>query len=100
VSWAGSTRRQRLPANWATPGGLRDQVFAAPDGRVCKLRYEGCTRYATEVDHRRRGDDHSFSNLQAACEHCHKIKSGREGAAARPRQTRRVEEHPARKSMK
>lgn len=97
--WVGSTRRQRLPADWSTPGGCCDQVLGAPDGRVCKLRYDGCAGYATQVDHIKAGDDHSRGNLQSVCEHCHRIKSGREGAAARPRQTRRVEQHPVRRSM-
>lgn len=99
--WSGSTRRRRLPADWATPGGIRDQVLGAPGGRVCKLRLDdGCTRYATEVDHIVAGDDHSMSNLQSACEHCHRIKSSREGnAVPRVRERRPAEVHPAYRSM-
>src|ERR1700755_230325 len=97
--WAGSTRRHRLPANWSTPGGLRDQVLKAPGGRVCKLRYEDCTRSATEANHKIPGDDQSMDTLQSACSHCHRIKSSREGAAAKPRERRAPETHPAYKRM-
>jgi 5-methylcytosine-specific restriction protein A len=93
--WAGSTRRARLPANWSTPGGLRDQVFGQPDGRACRLRYEGCTAYATEVDHIERGDDHRLGNLQPACKACHRIKSAREGAAGQVTLRRPPETHPS-----
>lgn len=94
--WAGSTRRQRLPADWAKPGGPRDRVLSAPGGRVCALRFRDiCVGYATEVDHKKRGDDHSDANLQPACQPCHAHKSAQEGAAARPQEKRPPEVHPA-----
>jgi 5-methylcytosine-specific restriction endonuclease McrA len=94
--WEGSTRRQRLPADWFTPGGRRDRVFARPDGRVCALQYRDiCTGFATQVDHIILGDDHSDANLQPACQSCHRHKSALEGAAAKPRERRPPEEHPA-----
>jgi 5-methylcytosine-specific restriction endonuclease McrA len=89
--WARSTRRARLPANWAA---LRVETFEQK-GRVCLLRYAGCTGYATEVDHIVAGDDHSAGNRQPVCEHCHRIKTSREGLAARPPLRRPPEAHPA-----
>ena len=78
--WAGSDRRSRLPRNWAA---IRKRVLDR-DGHRCQLRLPGCTVVATEVDHRVAGiDDHRESSLQSACNHCHKIKSASEGAAAR-----------------
>ncbi len=65
---------------------------------MCKLRLsDDCMRYANEVDHIEPGDDHSLANLQSACSTCHQIKSSREGAAAKPRERRPPEVHPARK---
>lgn len=94
--WAGSTRRERLPPDWNAPAGPRARVFARPDGRVCALRFDGiCVGYATEVDHKLRGDDHRDCNLQPACGPCHRHKSALEGAAARPRARRPPEKHPA-----
>ncbi len=82
-----------MPANWSTPGGLRDQVFAR-DGRVCALRFDCCTVVATDVDHRKRGDDHRIENLQPACTPCHRRKSAQEGRAARRGRFRPPEIHP------
>ena len=94
--WAGSTRRGRLPADWFSRGGPRDRVLSRPDGRVCALRYPDiCTGFATQVDHIIAGDDHSDGNLQPACQKCHAHKSALEGAAAKPRERRPPEEHPA-----
>jgi 5-methylcytosine-specific restriction protein A len=95
--WADSTRRARLPANW--PDLVR-QVKARDRG-ICYL----CERDGADtVDHIVPGDDHSLTNLAAVHDrnppHCHRTKSGREGAAARKarggyRPTRRAaEQHP------
>lgn len=93
--WQGSTRRGRLPANWSTPGGIRDQAFARY-GRRCALNYPGiCTKFATQVDHKIAGDDHRIENLQPVCRPCHARKSAREGAAAVPRMARPKPVHPA-----
>lgn len=96
-NWAGSTRRQRLPAGWNTT--IRTAVFAR-DGDVCHV----CGRPgADEVDHLDAGDDHSLDNLapihgRRTRLRCHSAKSGSEGgraAAARRPSTRRPEEpHP------
>lgn len=94
--WEGSTRSQRLPADWDKPGGPRDRTLSAPGGRICKLAYEDiCIGYATQADHIKAGDDHSDGNRQSVCEPCHRRKSGREGRAARPSEKRPPDVHPA-----
>jgi 5-methylcytosine-specific restriction enzyme A len=91
--WAGSTRRERLPANWESQ--IRPAVLAR-DGYRCQIRYSDvCVGAATDADHIERGDDHRMENLQAACGPCHQRKSSQEGAAARPRLHRPPEQHPA-----
>lgn len=94
MPWASSTRRQRLPANWATE--IVPAVMTR-DGHRCRIRWdEGCEIEATEVDHKQRGDDHRMVNLQAACSWCHGKKSSAEGHAARKYLStrRRPERHP------
>jgi 5-methylcytosine-specific restriction endonuclease McrA len=91
VSWATSDRRSHLPKDWPR---IRQRVLKR-DGRVCRIAFPGCAGAATEVDHVVRGDDHSEGNLQAACSPCHRTKSSREGAAAKPRINRPAETHPA-----
>lgn len=94
--WAGSTRRDRLPANWRQ---LREQVKARAAGQ-CEHTTNGtrCTAAGNQCDHIVRGDDHSLSNLQWLCEPHHREKSSSEGgrAARRPRRStrREPEAHP------
>ncbi|WP_202944445.1 HNH endonuclease signature motif containing protein [Salinispora tropica] len=61
--------------------------------------FRRCGKPATDVDHIRRGDDHTLKNLRPACTECHNRKSGQEGAAARYRHRARAtlppEPHPA-----
>jgi 5-methylcytosine-specific restriction protein A len=90
-AWTGSTRRQRLPADWPE----RRLVVLERDGWQCKLRYRVCVGAATDADHIKRGDDHSLENLQAACQPCHRLKSSQEGHEARLRLRRPPEPHPA-----
>lgn len=90
--WEFSDRAARLPANWRTE--IRPRVLAR-DNHQCRLRLQGCTLVATEVDHIERGDLHIDENLQAACSHCHGLKTSAEGNAARPRLNRPPEQHPA-----
>jgi len=62
------------------------------DDHQCQLRYAGCTGVATQGDHRihlaslgiTRNDPAALDpdNVQAACAHCHNVKSRREQAAA------------------
>lgn len=95
MGWESSRRRQSLPANWRE---IRAGVLRDADG-VCEIRLRGvCLGNATEVDHIHAGNDHSRSNLQAACKRCHSKKSSAEGNA-RQRELRalrfRLEErHP------
>lgn len=98
--WTDSNRRGRLPANWPA---IREKVLER-DGRRCTWRYTDgsrCKEPATDVDHRRRGDNHSMANLRSLCGWHHDKKSAREGAyeAAKQRaeiatRFRRTEAHP------
>ncbi|AGK87480.1 HNH endonuclease [Mycobacterium phage HINdeR] len=75
MTWNTSDRSSRLPADW---DHRRSQVLRR-DGYQCQLRLPGCLSEATEADHIQPGDNHSRSNLQAACGRCHAKKSSREG---------------------
>jgi 5-methylcytosine-specific restriction protein A len=87
--WSASTRRARLPKDWAK----RRRIVLQRDP-TCQLRYTGCTGRSTEVDHIEPGDDHRLTNLQGACHPCHARKSALEGAAAKPSRRRAPEPHP------
>lgn len=76
-AWATSTRRSRLPKDWAK---IRRRVLAR-DGHRCQ--WSGCMAEAAEVDHVVRGDDHSLANLQALCRPHHQEKTQSESAQAR-----------------
>lgn len=98
--WQNSRRRQELPPNW---DALRKRILGRDD-HSCQWDLGGgqkCGREAREVDHIRRGSDHSESNLRALCHWHHLRKSGGEGAQATAAQRRvnaqkfrRTEEHP------
>ena len=100
MTWLTSRRRQGLPSDWSTVvvPGILDR-----DDHLCKLRFAGCMRVATEVDHKVRGDDHRPSNLQAVCKFCHAKKSSREGnevqARRRALRKRPLERHPGDKTL-
>lgn len=81
MAWQGSTRRQRLPADW----GPRRRHVLERDGHRCCVVVHGarCTAPADEVDHIVRGDDHSYANLASICSDHHKQKTAREAAEAR-----------------
>lgn len=87
--WDSSRRRLELPANWSR---LRRQVLREAEGR-CEIRLAGCVGEASDVDHIRRGDDHSRANLRAACRRCHALKSSAEGNA-RSAELRRLRSRP------
>ena len=92
VAWAGSTRRERLPANWPE---LRRLARERNPRRICHLCGEPGGDF---LDHKIPGDDHRLENLDWAHDrappHCHRSKSGREGRAARKSVHRPVEPHP------
>lgn len=90
MAWETSDRRERLPVDWEQ---IRREVLEADDW-TCQLRYYCCIGTATDVDHKKRGDDHRRENVQAACAPCHQVKSSREGAAARGSARRPPQRHP------
>lgn len=98
MSWADSRRRSELPPNW-------DEEYRQPvlkrDRWRCQIELPGCKRAATDVDHKKRGNDHSLSNLQAACGWCHDKKSSGEGVSRRQEikalRKRPEERHPGRR---
>jgi len=98
--WEGSTRRDRLPANWPA---LRAEALRRNPRKVC--HWCGLPG-GDELDHKVPGDDHRQDNLDwihghrsvaagVSVRNCHGEKSGAEGAAARPREKRPPEIHPA-----
>lgn len=89
MGWDSSGRRRELPPNWFR---LRKQVLRECGGR-CEMGIDGCLGTATEVDHIRRGDDHSRGNLRGVCRRCHALKSSAEGNA-RSAQLRRLRSRP------
>lgn len=94
MSWNSSSRSSRLPVDWLA---IRKAVLIEADW-ICQIGYSVCTTAATDVDHTRRGDDHSRSNLRAACAACHLRKSSHEGNARRRElkalRSRPQERHP------
>ncbi|AEJ93393.1 HNH endonuclease [Mycobacterium phage Jeffabunny] len=95
MTWAGSRRRDELPPDWELK--YRLPVLSAANW-LCEVNGPGCVRAATDVDHKKRGNDHSRSNLQAICRVCHGRKSAAEGVARRrelkARRKRPPQRHP------
>jgi 5-methylcytosine-specific restriction protein A len=93
--WQGSNRRQRLPADWNQRRAAtlrRDPICRCPGCARCTTH--GCSRPSTDADHRIAGDNHD--DLIGKCSECHRLKSSREGHAARSRfpVKRPPERHP------
>lgn len=98
--WQNSTRRDRLPPDWPQ---IRKRALRR-DKYLCQWRIapgELCEAYATDVDHKDRGDDHRLENLQSLCGPHHQAKSSSEGGEARAKKRReidqrfrRTEDHP------
>lgn len=76
MPWTSSTRRARLPKNWSA----LVHIVKVRD-RHCQ--HPGCSGPPDEVDHIKRGDDHTLTNLQALCRDHHKQKTSRESQQAR-----------------
>lgn len=95
--WAGSDRRERLPANWAE---LREAVMRRAGGRCEAIKSSGqrCPNGGRDCDHIQAGDDHSLSNLQWLCIWHHRAKSSAEGndaqAVVRAKLRRPGRRHP------
>lgn len=77
-AWEGSTRRQRLPADWEK----RRRVTLDAYGRRCYICSNGD---CNEVDHVDGTDDHTYANLRPICPPCHKRKTQGEATAGRAR---------------
>lgn len=94
--WSGSTRRERLPADW---NSRRAYIFERDGYRCRALLPDGrrCPADATDVDHILENDDDSYSNLQSLCRRHHQTKTsshaGRRSAQARKERIR----HPRRR---
>lgn len=92
MAWQDSTRASRLPTDWRA---RRARVMAL-HGTVCHV----CGMPgADQVDHVQAGDDHSMGNLRPIHDDpCHRLKSAREGVAARAelqgQRARPAEIHP------
>lgn len=96
AGWASSNRRQELPPDWPT----RRTRALHRDNYQCQWRMHVggiCGIPATDVDHKRRGNDHRLANLQSLCRTHHARKTayeGREAHAPKPSRLRPREKHP------
>lgn len=97
MAWDTSTRRSRLPKDWAK----RVRAVRRRDRDTCYVCGGAeCGNQRIEVDHVKRGDDHSLANLACiGADPCHKRKTAAEAAEARalnpsPSRRRPPEEHP------
>jgi hypothetical protein len=99
-AWQGSNRRERLPDNWDE---LRALAHERNPQHVCHWCGDPG---GTDLDHKRRGDDHRIENLDwihnrtdylegRSKRNCHGQKTGAEGARARVPLNRPTDVHPA-----
>jgi 5-methylcytosine-specific restriction protein A len=100
-SWAGRTTGQGSTNQWRKTRLLVLQR----DRHQCQLRYDGCTGYATEVDHIDgiattgipRPQALNPERLRAVCHPCHTNRTQQQAATARrnrPNWRRQPEHHP------
>ena len=85
-----SQRHDTLPRNWAA---VRRQVLTR-DKHRCTLNGPHCTSTATHVDHIGPPDNHTPTNLRAACQPCHMRRTQTQSITARPNRKRPTETHP------
>lgn len=77
-----SRRRSELPSDWPK---IRRRILIRDRHQCQWVRADLnriCGQWANEVDHEKRGDDHSDSNLRALCRYHHQKKTSHEGADA------------------
>lgn len=80
MSWSTSTRRARLPSDWAK---RRAKVKHRAKGQCQATTHEPeCDGMGNECDHIKPGDDHRLSNLQWLSGPCHAAKTQREAQKA------------------
>lgn len=84
-AWVRTTpRRQPGGSGWQW-SRIRLSVLTR-DGHRCRLRLDGCTGHAEQVDHLlnvARGGSDDASNLVSACKSCHRTKTAAEAKAGR-----------------
>ena len=89
MTWSSSNRRSQLPPDWERE--IRPRILKRD--RLCRWKEHGdfpCRNRAIEVDHIRRGNDHSDSNLRGLCGYHHQLKSSMEGAEALAKKRERI----------
>ncbi|WP_148046098.1 HNH endonuclease [Nocardioides marmoriginsengisoli] len=91
MSWANSTRHDRLPDNWDE---LRAECERLAKGRCqAKVHVPECNGIGTDCDHIEQGDDHSQENLQWLSRPCHDRKTRLDNGAGK-KLTLPREKHP------
>lgn len=81
MTWATSTRRARLPRDWAKRVAT---VKRRARGQCQAETHEPeCDGIGAQCDHMMPGDNHSLRNLQWLSEPCHRAKTQRESQSAR-----------------
>ncbi|MFT3871556.1 MAG: hypothetical protein QM714_02750 [Nocardioides sp.] len=93
MAWETSTRRSRLPKDWAK---RVTRVKRRARGRCeAKVHEPECDGYGRECDHIDSPDDHSPANLQWLSTPCHRAKTLAEAKRARGgKALRPAERHP------
>ena len=81
--WGTSTRRQRLPPDWATRRAKVKQRAAG----MCEAQVHvpTCDGIGNECDHINNNDNHALTNLQWLSAACHKAKTLQEAQTSRAR---------------
>lgn len=98
MTWDRSTRRARLPRDWAQRvAATRTRAHGACEGISLhgepRWHVDTCNGIGHDCDHDQRGDDHSLANLRWLNRNCHKRKTTLENPATQPNR-RPPEAHP------